>query len=302
MLERSAEFDIRAIEASADERDATPLDDAYRLCRDIAKEHSKTFYLSSLFLAPEKRRAVWAVYAYCRTADDIVDRMTPAADRLAALDAWERDLLATWAGRPPSPVFSAFADAAERFAIPIEPALALLRGARMDITRGRYETYDELLDYCYLVASTVGLLTSPILGYREPAALEYGVALGRAMQLTNILRDVGEDARMGRIYLPLEDLRRFGYTESSVFEEVVDDSFVELMKFQIARCRELYTASEPGIAMLSPESRYTVRLALTLYRRILDAIEANRFDVFSKRAYVPLRSKLVSALTVAIAR
>ncbi len=301
MLERSAEFGVPVTDAD-ERRTPTSLDEAYRICRDIAKEHSKTFYLSSLFLAPEKRRAVWAVYAFCRTADDIVDRVMPADQRLAEIDAWERALLATWDGRPPDPIFHAFADAAGRFAIPIEPALALLRGARMDITHTRYETYAELLDYCYLVASTVGLLTSPILGYSHPSALEYGIALGRAMQLTNILRDVGEDARMGRIYLPLEDLRRFGYTESSIFEEVVDEPFIELMRFQIVRCRELYAASEPGIALLSSESRYTVRLALELYRRILDAIEANRFNVFSKRAFVPLRSKLVSALTVAIAR
>jgi len=282
--------------------ETTELDDCYRICRDIAKTHSKTFYLSSLFLAPEKRRAIWAVYAFCRTSDDIVDRMTPAAERLAAIDAWEAQLLASYNDDTRDPIYTAFADAAQRFSIPIQPALALLRGARKDITISRYATNEELREYCYLVASTVGLLTSPVLGYLQEEALEYGVALGRAMQMTNILRDVGEDARMGRIYLPLEDLHRFGYSESSVFESVIDGPFVEMMKFQIERTRQMYLEAEPGIAMLAPESRYTVKLALTLYRRILGAIEANNYDVYSKRAYVPFRSKMLAAMMVAFAR
>ncbi len=287
---------------SAPPPETSYLDECYRHCRDIAQINSKTFYLSSLFLAPEKRRAVWAVYAFCRTADDIVDQVTPAAERLAAIDEWERALLAGYSGNADDRIMVALYDAVGRFGIPLQPALDLLRGARLDITVRRYATYDDLRDYCYLVASTVGLLTSPILGYLSDAALDYGVALGRAMQMTNILRDVGEDARMGRIYLPLEDMQRFGYTESSLFEEVVDDAFVALMKFQIERVRRLYAEAEPGIALLSAESRYTVRLALTLYRQILRSIEANRFDVYTKRAYVPFRSKMLAAMTVALIR
>jgi phytoene synthase len=166
----------------------------------------------------------------------------------------------------------------------------------------RYATFEELCEYCYLVASTVGLLVSPILGFASPAALQYGITLGRAMQLTNILRDVGEDALMGRIYLPAEDMQRFGYPERAIFDGVVDDAFVEMMKFQIERVRALYAEAEPGIALLSPESRYTVKLALSLYSRILRAIELNRYDVFTKRAYVPLPSKIVTALGLALAR
>jgi phytoene synthase len=258
--------------------------------------------MSSLFLGPEKRRAVWAVYAFCRTADDIVDRLAPAAQRLAEVDAWESQLVAAFAGVASDPIFVALADAAVRFAIPIGPALDLLRGARMDITVRRYATYAHLHDYCYLVASTVGLLVSPILGTLTDDALAYGVTLGRAMQMTNILRDVGEDARLDRIYLPGEDLQRFGYSEASLLEGTVDDAFVAMMTFQIERVRKLYAEAEPGIAMLRPESRYTVRLALALYRRILAAIENNRYDVFSKRAYVPLRTKILGALLLTVAR
>jgi 15-cis-phytoene synthase len=292
-----------------DRRAATPqvhggasLDACYGVCREIARVHSKTFYLSSLFLAPAKRRAVWAAYAFCRTADDIVDRVAPARERLAAIDAWERGLLDAYDGRAAEPIYVAFADAARRFAIPLEPALDLLRGARTDVTVHRYETYDDLREYCYLVASTVGLLVMPVLGTASSAAARYGIALGRAMQMTNVLRDVGEDARMGRIYLPLEDLRRFGCTEASIASGIVDDRFRELMRFEIARVRTLYAQAEPGIALLAPESRYTVRLALSLYRRILDRIEANRYDVFTRRAYVPLRTKLLAAVAIAFAR
>ena len=274
----------------------------YRECRAITRAHSKTFYLSSLFLSPAQRRAVWAVYAFCRTADDIVDRIAPAHERLDAIDAWERKLVAAHDGRASDAIFVAFADAAHRFDIPLQPALDLLRGARMDVTIRRYATFDDLSEYCYLVASTVGLLVMPILGTLSSEAARYGVALGRAMQMTNILRDVGEDAHMGRIYLPAEDLERFGCSESAILTGAVDERFVALMRFEIARVRAMYAEAEPGIALLAPESRYTVRLALSLYRGILDRIEANGYDVFTRRAFVPFRAKLTTALTVAIAR
>jgi phytoene synthase len=285
-----------------DAKASSVLDECYQQCREITREHSKTFYLSSLFLAPEKRRAVWAVYAFCRMADDIVDRIAPAHDRLAAVDAWETQLLTAYDGHPADPIFVAFADAAKRFGIPMQPALDLLRGARMDITVRRYATYADLRQYCYLVASTVGVLVIPILGTQSDEALEYGVALGRAMQMTNILRDIGEDALMGRIYLPQEDMQRFGYSEAKLLENVIDDGFIELMKFQIERVREMYVEAEPGIAMLAPQSRYTVRLALHLYRRILNAIELNHYDVFTRRAFVPFRTKMLAALMVGFAR
>ena len=283
------------------ERPRSELADSYRRCREITRAASKTFYFASLFLPAQKRGAIWAVYAFCRSADDIADADEPAERRLAQLDAWENELRCAFSGRPEPPVMVALTDAAARYGVPIAPALELLAGARKDVAVQRYATYDELLDYCYLVASTVGLLVSPILGY-APGALEYGVALGRAMQLTNILRDVGEDARMGRIYLPAEDIGRFGYSEEKLLRGVIDAQFVALMRFEIARVRQMYRAAAPGIALLARESRYTVRLALALYGRILDAIEANGYDVFTRRAYVPLRAKLAIALATALER
>jgi 15-cis-phytoene synthase len=272
---------------------------SYRRCREIANEHSKTFYFASLFLAPEKRRAIWAVYAFCRICDDIADSSAPAAERLAAIDDWQARLYAVYDGQPNHEVTVAFADAVSRFEIPMQPALQLLRGARNDVTVRRYSTYEELLEYCYLVASTVGLLTCPILGY-EDGAQEYGIALGRAMQMTNILRDVGEDARAGRVYLPAEDLRRFGYSEDRLLAGTIDDDFIALMKFQIARVRTMYEEAAPGIELLAPSSRFTVRMAFSLYRRILDEIERNGYDVFTRRAFVPMGTKLRMAMTTAV--
>jgi phytoene synthase len=175
-----------------------------------------------------------------------------------------------------------------------------LRGARIDIAVRRYETYEALQEYCHLVASTVGLLVMPILGTTSAAALAHGVALGRAMQMTNILRDVGEDARMGRIYLPREELARFGCSEEAIEAGLVDAAFVALMKFQIARVRRLYREAEPGIALLAPDARFTIRLALDLYRAILARIEANGYDVFTRRAYVPASSKMLLAFGAAL--
>ena len=277
------------------------VESSYALCRDIAKEYSKTFYFASLFLPPEKRRAVWAVYAFCRTADDFADSSEPAADRLAAIDDWHQRLVAAYDGRPDHPLMVALSDAVRNYHIPVEPALQLLAGARQDVVVRRYETYEELRRYCYLVASTVGLLVCPLLGY-ESGALKYGIELGRAMQMTNILRDIGEDSRLGRIYVPAEDLRRFHYSEARLLEGTIDRDFIALMRFQIARVRAIYEEAAPGIDLLAPSSRYTVRLALSLYRRILAEIERNGYDVFTRRAHVPIRAKLVTAMTTALIR
>lgn len=278
---------------------ALTLEECYRECGAITRRHSKSFALSLRFLPYGKRCAVWAVYAFCRTADDIADMAGPAAERLAAIDAWEAQLRAAYTGRATSPIFIAFADAAVCYGVPMSAALDLLRGVRMDVTVGRYATFGELRDYCYLVASTVGVLVTPILGVRDAAAVGNAIALGQAMQLTNILRDVGADARMDRIYLPADEMARFGYTEADLFAATVNERFIELMRFQIDRARQLYRDAEPGIERLQPQSRYAVRLALHLYHGILGAIEANRYDVFTKRAYVSLPAKIRIALALA---
>jgi phytoene synthase len=278
------------------------LDACYAHCRGIVRRSSKSFSLSSRFLPLDKRRAVWAVYAFCRTADDIVDRVADPAERLAAIDAWEQQLRAAYDGRATDPIYIALADSIARYALPIDAALDLLRGARIDITVDRYADYADLSRYCYLVASTVGVLMVPVLGAEAGDATEYAATLGAAMQLTNIIRDVGEDARMGRIYLPADEMSLFRYSEADLFAGVVDERFRALLRFQIDRARALYRAAEPGIAKLKPDSRYAVRLALNVYRGILDAVEANGYDVFTKRAYVSRYEKLRMAVTLGLRR
>lgn len=277
--------------------------DPTRVCRAIAHRHSKTFYWSSLFLPAARRRAIWAVYAFCRRTDDIVDRDAPVAERAAQLDRWECDVVDAFAGRAGDPVLVALACAVARYRIPLVPALDLVRGVRQDLYVRRYATYDELSAYCDLVAATVGQLILPILGARDPRAEHHAIVLGRAMQLTNILRDVGEDAQMGRLYLPVDDVERFGCSAEAILARTaLDERFVALMQFEIARVRALYAQAEPGIAMLEPGSRFTAGVALSLYRAILDRIEANDYDVFGRRAYVPLRGKLLGALSIVLAR
>lgn len=276
--------------------DSQAIEAAYNYCQEIIKAGSKGFYFSTLFLPPEKRRAIWAVYNFCRFTDDLVDtsqNSTPA-ERCLQLNDWENELRRTFSGyiRADQPHMLALYDAVNRFQIPITPALELIEGVRMDLTKSRYANYDELRLYCYRVASTVGLMASEIIGYSDPGALEYAIELGIAMQLTNILRDVGEDARLGRIYLPQDEMAEFGYSEAELARGVINKSFIDLMRFQIERARACYARATPGIEFLNKDCRLAITVAAEQYSRILNMIERNNYDVFTKRAYVPLSGKL----------
>ncbi len=268
---------------------------AYKFCRRTAREHAKSFYFSAQFLPREKRKAIYAVYALCRHVDDAVDHheIEDAEGARETIAAWQRDLNRVYRRESvDAPVLLAWSDMLNSYPIKQELPLELMRGVLMDTYIARYETWDELRVYCYRVASVVGLMVTEIFGYTRPETLRYAESLGLAMQLTNILRDVGEDARIGRIYLPLEDLRRFGVAEAELLRAEVSDRFVELMKFEIARARAFYREAERGICLLNPEARFTVLLAARLYARILDAIEANAYDVFTRRAHLTFAGKL----------
>ena len=270
------------------------LDEAYARCEAITAAHSKSFHFSTRFLPAERRRAIRAFYAFCRTTDDLVDIPTI---HLSSLEDWR--LAARRASATQTdPVLLAWADARERYAVPNQYAEELIDGCEMDLQVNRYESWDELRQYCYLVASTVGLISMRVIGMRgddarlldayEPAAIDLGVAL----QLTNILRDVGEDLRRGRIYLPLEDLRRFDYSEDDLRAHVVDDRFRALMRFEIARAHELYERGWAGIPAIKREGRLAVAVAAEVYRGILDDIAAHDFDVFNRRASTSTLDKL----------
>lgn len=261
---------------------------AYTRCAQITRAHSHTFYVASGLLPWEKRRAVRALYAFCRLSDDVVDRATEDAQR--ALTEWRHR-----ASSEPSsddPVLLAWADARARYGIPQRYVDQLLEGVAQDIHTRRYATFDDLAAYCYGVASTVGLMAMHIIGFEDRRAISYAVKLGVALQLTNILRDVGEDWRSGRVYLPQDELASFGLKESDIAAGHVDERWRAFLRFQVARVRRLYAESLPGIVFLHPDGRFAVAAAGELYQAILDQIEANRWDVFSRRAYIGYWGKL----------
>jgi len=273
---------------------------AYEECRQITAQYSKTFYLGTQLMAPVKRRAIWAIYVWCRRTDELVDGPNAANTTLATLDDWEAQLEDVFAGRPRDRFDVALADTLEQFPLlAIEPFRDMIAGQRMDLHRNRYETFEELKLYCYRVAGTVGLMSEAVMGAFTPdtqapwspadqpaSPVDEAVALGIANQLTNILRDVGEDRFRGRIYLPLEDLARFDYTEADLMAGVIDERWVRLMRFQIDRARDYYVQAERGIQALQTDARWPVWTALILYSKILNAIERNDYDVFNQRAYV----------------
>lgn len=268
----------------------------WRRCRDVVRTHGRTFYFGSQLLTLDRRRAIHAAYAYCRIADDIVDRAPASGFSLAerALLAWEAEL-----DRPRDPVAIAFATARRQYDIPLQPVLDMLAGLRMDLAPRRFATWDELRLYCYRVAGTIGLIAAPIFGCQDEASMPRAVDLGIAMQLTNILRDVAEDGRMGRLYLPLEDLATYGCDPDALVAGRVSGDVAGLMQFEIGRARELYASSRPGICALSPAGRLTTVAISHLYAKILNRIEESDYDVFGPRAYVPTPHKIQAMPLVA---
>ncbi|MBW4620834.1 MAG: phytoene synthase [Cyanosarcina radialis HA8281-LM2] len=288
-------------------RTLVSIEDAYEICRQITAKHAKTFYLGTLLMPEVKRRAIWAIYAWCRCTDELVDGLPAGITTPETLDRWEAQLESIFAGHPVEDPDVALVDTLSRFPMDIQPFRDMIAGQRMDLYRNRYETFEELELYCYRVAGTVGLMSTAIVGVNgglQTAAwdrqqdlyipTQEAIALGIAFQLTNILRDVGEDAARGRIYLPLEELARFNYTEQDLIEGVIDDRWQALMRFQIQRARNFYVIAEKGIGYLSPDARYPIWAALMLYQQILGAIERNRYDVFRQRAYVSTSRKFLS--------
>lgn len=268
---------------------------AHLYCRQITRANSRTFFLASSLLSAEKRHAVQALYAFCRSTDDIVDRATAGDDVEAMLAAW-RSRLANPNPAAHDPVPLAWAAAQRRYAIPRGYADQLIAGITRDLYQNRYPNFEALTEYCYGVASTVGLISMHIIGYHSEAAVPYAVRLGIALQLTNILRDVGEDWRAGRVYLPQDEMEQFGIREGDIAEGVesgrITDRWREFMRFQIARARRLYAEAAPGIAMLDADGRFAIAAAAKLYEAILEKIEENDYNVLTTRASVGVWGKL----------
>lgn len=274
-------------------------DEAYEICRQITAEYAKTFYLGTLLMPREKSKAIWAIYAWCRLTDELVDGAKARYTTKETLAEWENQLESVFAGYPIDDTDVALVDTIQNYPMGIQPFRDMIAGQQMDLVRNRYQTFEELKLYCYRVAGTVGLMSNAVLGIGADSdgvpwekgkpiyvPTEEAIALGMAMQLTNILRDVGEDLQRDRIYLPIEDLHAFNYTEQDLIAGVVDDRWKAIMKFQIKRARAYYKDAEAGIRYLIRDSRLPVWASLMLYQGILSEIEANNYDVFNKRAFV----------------
>ena len=269
--------------------DRDKLNHAYDHAASLTSANSRSFYLASAFLPAHKRRGARALYGFCRVCDDIADGFS--GQPKAQLEKWRQRALSA---SPPAddPVAVAWADTRRTFGIPQRYAEQLIDGVARDLYQTRYETFEDLATYSYGVASTVGLMSMHIIGFAGSEAIPYAIKLGVALQTTNILRDVGEDWRMGRIYLPLEDLERFHLTEEDVAAGRVDNRWRAFMRFQIERNRQLYEEARPGIKMLEADGRFATAAAADIYGAILADIEAHDYDVFRRRAYVGSGRKL----------
>ena len=276
------------------------LDQAYEICRKETQQWAKTFYLGTLLLPQEKRKAIWAIYVWCRRTDEIMDSVeasTKSQDELSDnLDEWEENTKNVFRGNIKSELDSVLLDTIEKYPQSIQPYLDMIDGQRMDLNKFRYKDFDELKLYCYRVAGTVGLMTQNVMGIDSaytsapwsalPDPSEAAIALGIANQLTNILRDVGEDRHRGRIYLPQADIEKFNYSEEELLKGKINNQWKALMNFQLTRAREWFQKSEEGIKWLSSDARWPVWTSLRLYRGILDSIEKLDYDVFNNRAFV----------------
>jgi 15-cis-phytoene synthase len=277
------------------------------LRRELAKTVQSNFFYSFLFLPRPKRDAIIDVYAFCRAIDDIVDDIVEKsgadgapntfAEARVELNRWREELDNLYAGKPTMPIAVKLRRVLERFPMPKKYFEEMINGCEMDLTRNRYETFDELHQYCYRVASITGLMCIEIFTYRSQSAKHYAVNLGVALQLTNILRDLKEDAARGRVYLPQEDLRRFGYSEGDLASGKINDNFREMMKFECGRARGYYRLAADHLA---EEDRPTMTAAITMgkiYYRLLEQIEHLDYDVFNNRIRLHRPERFLIALS-----
>jgi phytoene synthase len=268
------------------------------LSATLTRRSGSNFYYAFLTLPRRRRDALYAVYAFCRTVDDVADLGRDPDAQRAELARWRQDVGRCYEPGPPPahPVARQLAAAVRAYPIPRAALEAIIEGCEMDLARVRYETAEDLYPYCYRVASAVGLCCIEIFGYSDPRARDYAVQLGTALQLTNIIRDVGADARDGRIYLPRQDLEAFGVTEEALGAARHDDRFVRLMEHQAARARQFYAAAAASFPAVDARSLVAAEIMGRIYHALLDEIEARRFAVFGARITLPARRKVAIAL------
>ncbi len=272
------------------------IDGLYLEAQKATEAGSKSFYFATRFFPKILARHAYAVYWFCRTTDDLVDEAPTREVGESGLNQWEAELrFGLQGGKVSNPILQLFLHVVKECSIPSEYPLELIEGCRMDLEQHRYATYEELRLFCYRVASCVGLMMCHVIGFTNPSlegrGKQYAVELGIAMQLTNILRDVGTDLDLGRIYFPREDMDRFGYSEEDLVAKKRTKAFRDLMQFEAERARSYYASAMPGVPMLKPEGRFAVEIAAKVYSAILREIERSNYDVFDKRAVVSSAEK-----------
>ncbi|MCL6097653.1 MAG: presqualene diphosphate synthase HpnD [Bacteroidetes bacterium] len=269
------------------------------LSKQIAKESKSSFYYAFSLLKQPKRDAMNTVYAFCRKTDDIIDEGSDTDDlKYEKLRRWRIELEKSLRGTSEYPLLNKLSAIIKQFNIPLEPFFELIAGMEMDLQRKRYLNFEDLMQYCYLVASTVGLMCIEIFGYKNKSAKDYAVNLGLAMQLTNILRDVKKDSERGRIYLPQKDLTNFDYTENDLMNHKYDPNFVSLMKYEAARAEEFFDKANQSLDLDDKPAMFPARAMQHIYHKLLTKIETENFDVFSKKIRVGNFDKLYISLGV----
>ena len=271
---------------------AVSLKAAYDECQAITRREARNFYYAFVTLPKPRRRAIYAAYAFSRMADDIADGDRPVDAKTQALEELRGSLHAALTGNPDGLVMTAIADMAAAYGVSEQLFAKVINGVEMDLTKNRYANFEELREYCYRVASAVGLISIQIFGYGDPKARDYAVDLGLAMQLTNIMRDLKEDAAGDRVYLPQDELARFGVTDAQLRAGIVDDAFLALMRYQGERARSYFASGARLFPLLDPRSRSCAVGLHHLYSQLLDRIEDRGYDVFTRRVTLPVWRKL----------
>jgi phytoene synthase len=267
-------------------------------CQEKAAGSGSSFYYAFLFLPPERRRAITALYAFCREVDDVVDECNDAQLAATKLAWWRTEVARLYARQPEHPVTRALAPAIEPFDIRAEHLNEIIAGVEMDLSQTRYADFAALERYCYRVASVVGLVAAGIFGYRDPRTLEYARLLGLAFQLTNIIRDVGEDARKNRIYLPMDELKTHGVTAADILAARESGAFFALMQAQAARARDTYGRALDALPAADRRAQRPGLIMAAIYRALLDEIERDGFKVLSQRtSLTPLRKFWIACRT-----
>jgi len=263
----------------------------------VTRRSRSNFFFAFLALPRHRRDALYAVYAFCRTVDDIADVGTDPVRQRAGLARWRADIARCYdGGTPEHPIARQLAAAVRDFNLPRAALEAIVEGCEMDLAHATYETAEDLYPYCYRVASAVGLCCIEIFGYTDPRARDYAVSLGMALQLTNIIRDVGADARLGRVYVPQEDLRKFGVSNEDLRAGRYGDAFVALMEHEAARARGFYADARAAFPMVDARSLVPAEIMGRIYRALLEEIAGRRFRVFDARVTLPARRKAAIAL------